>query len=265
MKFFDKAVEGIQHADVDNYPFQWTDNEYAGYTGSPGSEDLDRNGDNRFNWGDALRIVSTDSWDDSKPTGCIQTLPVIHGQPIQECADNFGTWNQVRPGIFDGGYAFSDIDIGTYIVEVVPPKSVSGQDMYDVVKSQDKNVDFGIEWTPSNQDASTDSVGIIINPPVCVGPDYVVPEYLTLFPGVEAPLAGQTLAECNMKQVDVLQSRNAAADFHLKTDVPKSGRVVGFANNDLGAEFNMASPIYGEKLAAQWIPIAFRDWTGPRV
>ena len=263
-EIFDKAVEGIQHADVDNYPFQWTDKEYSGYTGLPGIEDIDRNGDNRFYWGDAVRITSTDSWDDSKPTGCIQTLPVIHGQPIQECADNFGTWNQVRPGIFDGGYAFDDIDIGTYIVEVVPPKSVSGQDMYDVGKSQDKNVDFGIEWTPGNLDASVEN-GIIINPPVCVGPDYVVPEYLTLFPGVEAPLAGQTLADCNMKQVSVLQSRNAAADFHLKTDVPKSGRVVGFANNDLGAEFNMASPIYGEKLAAQWIPVTFRDWTGREI
>ncbi len=260
-EIFDEAVKGVQLADVDNYPFQWTDREYEGFTGLPGIEDIDRNGDNRFSWGDAVRIVSTDSWDDSKPTGCIQTLPVLYGQPIQECADAFGTWNQVRPGIFDGGYAFGDIDIGTYIVEVVPPRSVAGQDMYEVVKSQDKNVDFGIEWVPSTLDASVNT-GVIINPPVCVGPDYVVPQYLTLFPGVEAPLAGQTLADCNMKQIDVLQSRNAAADFFLKTDVPKSARVVGFANNDLGAEFNMASPNYGEKLAAAWIPVAMRDWTG---
>ena len=95
-----------------------------------------------------------------------------------------------------------------------------------------------------------------------MGPDYVVPQYLTLFPGVEALLAGKTLADCNMKQVNVLQSRNAASDFFLKTDVPKSARVVGFVNNDLGAEFNMASPNYGEKLAASWIPISLRDWTG---
>ncbi|MCF8128866.1 MAG: hypothetical protein K9N10_10150 [Deltaproteobacteria bacterium] len=258
---FDQAVSGIQYPDVDNYPFQWTDKEYEGYTGLPGIEDIDRNGDKRFYWGDALRIGVTDSWDDSKPTGCIQDLPVVHGQTVQECADSFGTWNQVRPGIFDGGYAFDDIDMGTYIVEVVPPISVSGQDMYEVVRSQDKNTDFGVEWVPSTQNASVNN-DILINPPVCVGPDYVVPEYLTLFPGVEAPLAGQTLADCNMKQVSVLQSRNAAADFFLKTDVPKSARVVGFVNNDLGAEFNMASPNYGEKLAASWIPIAMRDWTG---
>ena len=260
-EIFDPAVPGIQLAEVDNYPFQWTDPDYAGYTGRPGTEDVDRNGDNRFSWGDSVRITSTDSWDDSKPTGCIQDLPVVHGEPIAECADNFGTWNQVRPGIFDGGYAFGDVDYGTYIVEVVPPKSVTAQDMYEVVKSQDKNTDFGVEWVASTLDTSIDN-GVIINPPVCVGPDYVVPQYLTLFPGVEAPLAGQTLADCNMKMVDVLQSRNAASDFFLKTDVPKSARVVGFVNNDLGAEFNMASPNYGEKLAASWIPISLRDWTG---
>jgi len=267
---FDWAVAGIQLADVDNYPFQWTDPEYAGYTGRPGPEDVDRNGDKGFSWGDAIRITSTDSWDDSKPTGCIQDLPVVHGQPIPECADNFGTWNQVRPGIFDGGYAFGDLEAGTFIVETVPPRSVSGQDMYEVVKSQDKNTDFGVEWVASTLDTSTDvstpdtsiNSGVLLNPPECVGPDYVVPEYLTLFPGVEAPLAGKTLADCNMKQVSVLQSRNAAADFFLKSDVPKSARVVGFVNNDLGAEFNMASPNFGEKLAASWIPIAMRDWTG---
>jgi len=258
---FDRAERGIQLADVDNYPFQWTDPEYSGYTGRPGIEDVDRNGDNRFSWGDSVRITSTDSWDDSKPTGCIQDLPVVHGEPIAECADSFGTWNQVRPGIFDGGYAFGDIDYGTYIVEVVPPKSVTGQDMYEVVKSQDKNTDFGMEWEPSILDTSIDN-GVLINPPVCVGPDYVVPQYLTLFSGVEAPLAGQTLPDCNMKQVNVLQSRNAAAEFFLKSDVPKSARVVGFVNNDLGAEFNMASPNFGEKLAASWIPIAMKDWTG---
>ena len=257
----DPHVPGIQLAEVDNYPFQWTDPDYAGYTGRPGPEDEDRNGDSRFSWGDSVRITSTDSWDDSKPTGCIQDLPVVHGEAIAECADNFGTWNQVRPGIFDGGYAFGDVDYGTFIVEVVPPKSVAGQDMYEVVKSQDKNTDFGIEWELSTLDTSVDS-SILLNPPLCVGPDYVVPQYLTLFAGVEAPFAGQTLADCNMKQVNVLQSRNAAADFFLKTDVPKSARVVGFVNNDLGAEFNMASPNYGEKLAASWIPIAMRDWTG---
>ncbi|MDZ7698244.1 MAG: SdrD B-like domain-containing protein [Deltaproteobacteria bacterium] len=258
---YDEAVPGIQVPDVDNYPFQWTDEAYSGYTGKPGVEDVDRLTVGKFDLGDALQVTTTDSWDDNKPSGCIQDLPVVHGVQIEECADAFGTWNQVRPGLFDGGYAFGDVELGTYIVEVVPPRSTTGQDMYAVARSQDKNVDFGVEWNPSPKGAETND-DIILNPPVCVGPSYVVPEFLTLFPGVEAPLAGETLPHCNMKQVNVLQTRNAAADFFLKTDVPKAARVVGFVNNDLGAEFNMGSPNYGEKLAAPWIPIAFRDWAG---
>ena len=41
------------------------------------AEDVDRSGNIRFDWGDAIRITSTDSWDDNKPSGCIQDLPVI--------------------------------------------------------------------------------------------------------------------------------------------------------------------------------------------
>jgi hypothetical protein len=59
-----------------------------------------------FSLGDALQVGTTDSWDDNNPSRCIQDLPVIHGITAPECADGFGTWNQVRPGVFDGGYAF---------------------------------------------------------------------------------------------------------------------------------------------------------------
>jgi hypothetical protein len=94
-----------------------------------------------------------------------------------------------------------------------------------------------------------------------------VPTELALFPGVpiDPPLAGSITPLCNMKQVTVNQGQNAAADFHYKTDVPKAARAVGFTNNDLAAEFNQASPIFGEKLAAAWIPVAFKDWTGREI
>ena len=228
-------------ADVDNFPFDWS----AG--GAMGPEDIDRNGNGLFEIGDALEFTTTDSWDDSKPSGCIQDLPVIYGTPIPECADTYGTWNQVRPGIFDGGYAFGpNLPNGNYIVEAAAPPYVQ------VVRSSDKNVDFGETFIPST----------LKLPPVCVGDSYVVPDELTLFPGVAANLAGQTLNHCDRKQVTVLDASNSAADFFMFTEVPKAARVVGFANNDLGAEFNQASPIYGEKLGAPWIPISFRDWTG---
>ncbi len=233
-------------ADVDNYPFDWST------SGAMGPEDIDRNGNNNFDLGDALEVATTDSWDDNKPSGCIQTLPVIHGVPIPECADTYGTWNQVRPGVFDGGYAFGspagnpDLLPGTYIVEAVPPPG------YNIVKSHDKNVDFGETFTP----------GMLRLPPVCVGDPYEVPAELALFPNVPANLAGQTLSNCDRRQVAVLDGENAPSDFFMYTEVPKASRVVGFANNDLGAEFNQASPIFGEKLGAPWIPISFRDWTG---
>jgi hypothetical protein len=123
---------------------------------------------------------------------------------------------------------------------------------YGIVKEEDKNVDFGEPWTPST----------LLLPPVCVGsvdngqPLHVVPNELALFPGVaiDPPLAGSTTPLCNMKQVTVKQSQNTAADFQFLTEVPKAARVVGFVLNDLSAEFNAGSPVFGEKLAREMDP-----------
>lgn len=253
------GTAGVQLCDVDNYPFGWSDG-----SAPKGAEDITRSGDGTtFSMGDAIQLTTTDSWDDNKPSRCIQTLPVVHGITAPECADGFGTWNQVRPGLFDGGYAFGSpagdpvLPEGVYIVEAVPPAH------YAIVKEEDKNVDFGEEWKPST----------LLLPPVCVGtvdnanPQHVVPAELALFPGVpiDPPLAGSITPLCNMKQVQVKNTQNTAADFHLFTEVPKASRAVGFVNNDLGAEFNQASPIFGEKLAAKWIPISFRDWSGKEI
>jgi len=276
-------------ADADNYPF-------AGRTpfrGRPGPEDLNRDAKGGFKSGDAINIVWTDSWDDNPPTGCIQPLPIVHGRPIKECADTFATWNQVRDGVFDGGYAFTSYFLnragnpvpfrtlgaietplppGTYIVEVIVPPG------YKLVKEEDKNVDLGDSYIP----------GLLITPPPCVNwddvdgdglPGRVVPQYLSLqtdengipLPGIPlgaliaAPFAGESRPLCDRKQVTLSEGQNAAADFHLFTEVPKAARAVGFANNDLSAEFNVLSPNFGEKLAPSWIPVSFRDWTGKEI
>ena len=256
--------------DVDNYPFGWSEG------GTMGPEDVD-NANNGpvgiFSYGDAIEISWSDSWDDNKPSGCVQNLPTPHGYPIPECADAFGTWNQVRPGVFDGGYAFGpEFDCSTYpggncpawvnqtdavnnigylvpgdyIVQAVPPPN------YEIGRSQDKNVDFGEIFIPSP----------LALPPECVGDPYVVPAELSLFPGVPANFAGQTFNTCDRKLIKLSNGKNAAGDFFMFTEVPKAARVVGFANNDRGAEFNQASPIFGEKLGVPWIPVSFRDWTG---
>lgn len=228
-------------ADVDNYPFG----------NFPQAEDVDRNSNGIFDLGDALETVTTDCWNDNKPTGSVRNPPppVIHGLPTNPNADTFGTWNQIRPGIFDGGYAFNNLASGTYIVEAIPPAG------YEIVKEEDKNVDFGDEFTPST----------LVLPPVCVGEPHLVPAELTLFPGVPCRFAGQMRPLADRKQIAVNDGKNAAVDFHCFTEVPKAARAVGFVNNDLGAEFNQASPNFGEKLAPSWIPISFKDWTGHEI
>ncbi|MGK2906914.1 MAG: choice-of-anchor Q domain-containing protein [Desulfuromonadales bacterium] len=263
------GTPGIQLADVDNYPFGWS------VGGTMGSEDVERSGsDGVFDLGDALEVTATDSWDDNKPTGCVQTLPVVHGITAPECADAFATWNQIRPGLFDGGYAFGpaaggpSLPTGNYIVEAVTPPG------YELVKEEDKNVDFGETYVP----------GTLALPPACVGDPHTVPDYLsfqtyydtgtssfvalpgvTLDPELMAPFAGTSRSLCDRKQVFVNQGRNAAADFFLFTEVPKAARAVGFALNDLTAEFNFQSPNFGEKAGAPWIPVAFKDWNGQEI
>jgi hypothetical protein len=276
------ADAAVTLTDVDNSPFQWapmyqflddgvTPN--PDYTGIAGPEDIDRNLNGVFDSGDAVQITTTDSWDDNKPSGCIQDLPVLPppvNAAINECADAFGTWNQVRPGVFDGGYAFDSfypagITTGTnpgrvgsgsyekagllsgyYIVEAVPPPG------YELLKEEDRNVDFGDTYIPSP----------LLLPPVCVGDPRTVPAFMSFDGVTPVPFAGQTRPLCDRKQVILSDGQNAAADFFLFTQVPKAARAVGFVNNDLGAEFNQASPNFGEKLAVSWMPVSFRDWQG---
>lgn len=251
-------------ADVDHYPFGWQSG------GAKGPEDIDRNTNSVFDPGDALNITQSDSWDDSPPQGSVMTnIPVIHGQRVTPGFDGFGTWNQIRPGVFDGGYAFASyfpggmanntnevdgLPTGTYIVEAVAPPG------YLHFKSQDKNVDFGDSYVPQQAN--------IVPPlgnPVCVGEPYIVPAELALFPGLPAPLAGQTLRMPDRKQVQLPDRQNAAANFFLFTEVPKAARAVGFVNNDLAAEFDPTSPVFGEKAAPAWLPVAFQDYTGQEI
>jgi hypothetical protein len=202
-----------------------------------------------------LASTVTDSWDASLPDGC----PGDVTDPFYNdgaCYDGMRNWNQVRPGVFDGGYAFNSITVdeeeispipaGEYVVEVIPPAG------YQIVKSQDKNVDFGDSYIPQPE----------VTPPQCVGLEYDVPQYLSLFPDVEAPLFDQTLNTCDRKLVSLAGGDNAAADFYLFTEVPIAAHIVGFILDDTGNEFDPNSPQFGEKYAPPWIPVGIYDWTG---
>ncbi len=236
----------ITLADVDNYPFD------APGTPFPGPEDIDRNGNNVFDQGDALQVTTTDSWDNSLPEGC----PGDPSDPFYmngKCYDGLRNFNQVRPGIFDGGYAFDGLEPGTYIVEAVPPRSAYGL-TYEIVKEEDKNVDFGDIYEEEP-----------LFLPVCVGDPHLVPPELSLFPGIAAPFAGETRPLCNRKRVILNDGHNAAADFFMFTRVPISGHIVGMILDDLANEFDPNSPQFGEKYAPPWLPISIRDWTGREI
>lgn len=257
-------------ADVDNHPF---DN-------FPGPEDIDRNGNGIWDGGDAIHSVHTDSWDDSLPTGCVNNdntaTPIA---PYIDCAEMMRTWNQVRPAVFDGGYAFvsyfpggidsgsAEVDglpSGAYIVETVPPYG------YEVVKEEDKNVDFGDPFTPGSKVGIPPlAPGLPSTVPLCVGTHHMLRPYLsdgmTPNPSFDPMRPGKTTPLCDRKQVIVEDAKNAAADFFLFTAVPKAARMVGLITNDVLLEFNPNSPRKGDKLGPSWMPVSVRDWTGNEV
>jgi hypothetical protein len=248
---------GVTPADVDNYPFGWQDG-----SAPRGAEDTDQNNDNTFDGGDAIAITHTDSWNDNFPTGCPGPVQTVHGVILPECVETNRTWNQLRPGVFDGGYAFMSytpggVDSGNpeviglpkgyYVVEAAPPKG------FLIVKEEDKNVDFGDTPIPE------------LPPPFCLGEPHVVPPELTLFPGVAGYYAGQTRPLCDRKQAIVRTNQNAAADFYVFTEVPLLGRGWGVVLNDALLEFNPNSPNMANNFGVPYLPISLKDFNGHEV
>jgi len=303
------GIPGIQQPDQDNWPLG----------NFPGPEDINRcnQGDpdptcnwfhptnagdlgysSNFDYGDAVDVAWTDSWDDNLPTGCSHALDPALGVPADRCMDGLPNWNQIKGGVFDGGYAFGaggytnpsgnlppDL-AGTpnfvqnnftpaaaghlpggsegYVVQVYPPRARTGEAIYKVSRSQDKNVDFGPNWTPSTA-ALPEGVGR------CTGGEYTVPAELSLFPGVEAPLAGQTLRLCNQRfqfLADAGQAflaNNSAANFYLHTDVPLAAKAIGQITDDLANELAAGKPTSTEKFAPPFLNLAFFDYTGREI
>lgn len=259
---------------------------------------------------DAVQVTWTDSWDDNIPTGCqgrnnTPASTVVPAITDDRCFDGLRNFNQIRPGVFDGGYAFADYDLahlggvnagaataiesfydaiysavapdvaatlqlglipGDYIVEAATPPG------YKLTKEEDKNVDFGDEFIPSPEALAAR----------CVGDDHLVPPYLSmttkdgsgasdqLIAGIDpadaaAPFADETRPLCDRKQVPLSAAQNAAAEFFMMTDVPVVANISGVTLNDLANEFNPNSPSFGEKFAPPLLPIAFYDFNGKLV
>jgi large repetitive protein len=249
------GTEGIQLADIDNYPLGFEQ------SGIAGAEDQDRDGLPGFGLGDAVAVTHTDSWDDNVPAGCVGDTLIGDGR----CYDGIRNWSQIRPAVFDGGYAFgapfttTPLASGPYVVEANTPRGYLHQD------EQSKNVDFG------------DTIAPQALPPACVGdpvhtsglqPYNVIGkgDELSLFPGVEVD-AGVTgnRPYCNFKLVLVNDGKNAASDFFMYTPVPVSGRIQGNTTNDIGNVTNPNSPNFGEKISPAHIPISIRDYANNEV
>ena len=136
------GVPGIQIADVDNAPFATAARPF------PAAEDFDYNNNGINDAGDAIQIVTSDSWDDNVPTNCQGDVFLADGVYPTDCFDGLRNFNQVRPGVFDGGYAFnsyfpggassgsaevSGLPSGTYIV-------ASGEHkVYKTLKEEDRH------------------------------------------------------------------------------------------------------------------------------
>jgi hypothetical protein len=238
--------------------------------------------------GPLLATTTTDSWDDSIPEGCkwgngatgsFVFDPDGPGPitPVEtDCYDGLRVFNQTRPGVFDGGYAFGPefdcpgevcadyldqdqsnptvgyLKRGDYIVEAV---ALPG---YEILKPEDKNVDFGDEFGPPHPE---------LLPPQCVGELHLIPPYLTLVPDeqIPSPFAGTMRPLCDRKLVTVSGGFNAASDFFLFTEVPIASQAFGFILDDTQNEFDPNSPQFGEKFAPPFLPISIRDWTGREI
>jgi len=205
------------------------------------------------------KTTFTTAWGDSNPTGCVSLPGTLWGSPqlvngvaLPDCAETFKTWVQVRPAPFDGFYAFDDLPVGKYIVQIVPPSE------YQVTFWGDRDIEFGDPKTP------------FLEPPVpCIGDPTPVPQYHTLFPDQRVPTdfpggwsPGVTAPFCDRKYADLTQRRGFVANFGIYTVVPIPSRMWGTVWNDLMLEFNPNSPNAGGNLALSWAPVAIKDYKG---
>lgn len=256
--------------------------------------DVDINGNDLYDGPTTLKLVTettTDSWDASLPTECPGETPgdpytteTLLNENIDRCYDGWRNWNQVRPGLFDGGYAFGtegELEPGAYVVEVVVP------DGYELIKEQDINVGFGDAFgSVANTYMPTPVVlpnGMLVSAvpdpamiaaamgpepgiaqPPCVGEYHQVPLQLSLFPG-PAPFAEDYRPLCDRKRVVLSDQGQAAADFHLFTTTPVATQFTGLITDDLSNEIDPTAPGFGEKWSPAYLPFAIRDYNGREV
>ncbi len=178
-----------------------------------------------------------------------------------DCAETISTWNQIKPAVYDGGWIFTEytdpldgttkpLPAGQYVVEMIPPLG------YEVVKEEDQNlVASGDTFLPSKPQPAA-------LPPRCVGPNHVVPQFLSFDGTSEAPFKGETKPLCTMKLIDLQDGQNAGAEFRIFTQVPLAARIIGLVTDDLALENRPGNPRLGDKPGPSFMPISFQDFNG---
>lgn len=185
-----------------------------------------------------INIVQSDAW--VQPSGCVN----IDGTPNPNCLEIPALSNQVKEGVFDGGYAFTEawlldengypledpekpgeylkepLSPGEYVVEVVSPTN------YRVLDENSINTDQGDQYLAR------------------MAPPYYYKE------------------SRSQKVVFVRNGLNAAADFFLYNDVPVPGRIWGLMSDDLNLQDDPNSIYFGEKKPIPNTPVGIRDYTG---
>jgi hypothetical protein len=185
---------------------------------------------------------------------------------------------------------------GKYVVEVVVPSG------WELVKEEDKNILIGdiyiapvtqqftglgnifilpdqaainAYYNANNAQNPTTNLGSV-NVPLsdfamnvdqvwpCAGQVRTVPDYLSLFPGVQqvAPFAGASRPLCDRKEVVLSDQMAATTKFFIYTKNPIAGKFTGVMTNDMASEFDPFSPQFGEKFGAPNLPVNMRDFMG---
>jgi hypothetical protein len=98
----------------------------------------------------------------------------------------------------------------------------------------------------------------------CVGDVRVVPDYNSLFPGVQqtAPFAGASRPLCDRKEIQLTDQMGANALFFVFTKAHKAGRFYGVMSDDMASEFDPFSPAFGEKFGPPNLPVGMRNFEG---
>ncbi|MEW6181573.1 MAG: pectin esterase [Bacillota bacterium] len=211
-----------------------------------------------------INSAQTDAW--QHPTGCVRP----DGSEDPGCTEVPNSSNQIKEGVFDGGYAFNayfdpyfgapgavekPLEPGTYLVKVFPPTDPGNRlpdggqkPLYKVIDKDSVNTGEGDEYTAQPAAATRSAEPL-------EGRETQKP--LTRM--APPPYYGDTY---DTKIVTLNRGQNAVADFFLYTDVPVPGRIVGFLLDDVNIETDPAFIYYGEKRGIPYTPVGIRDYKG---